>query len=99
MVAGPKQKKSASTFSSDSLPYGILTVIKNLMQRCCAKTTKALPMFNTARTENSGGDTAQDDKTVALLFTASITRWNPVEDEHSRRTFWQNFWFELFASN
>lgn len=51
------------------------TVVQEIMQTGCAKTTKTLPMFTKAREEYFDDGIADDDKTKYFLCTVSLSIW------------------------
>lgn len=51
-----------------------LTVIHQVILRCCARIAETLPVFNKARTEYYAGFTASVNRTQHSLFTVNITK-------------------------
>lgn len=87
------KKVGTNVLSREEVHTVMLTAVYKKLERCCAETAKALPVFNRVRTEYSDGGTADGDKIKYFLFPVGLTTWKPIEDEIVAPNFLTNiFW-------
>lgn len=74
------------------------TVVHDMMQRFCTKTTMTVLIFNMARTEYHGGHTDSGHKTKVFLFTVSSTILKSFRPKRLTRIFCPKILAENFAT-